>query len=34
MGNVKETWKSADKYFTNLGNISYATRQNYLRVAG
>ncbi|MFN8486136.1 MAG: sugar ABC transporter substrate-binding protein [Caldilineaceae bacterium] len=34
MGNVKETWKAADKYFTNLGNISYATRQNYLRVAG
>ena len=34
MANVKETWKSADKYFTNLGNISYATRQNYLRVAG
>ena len=34
MGDVKETWKSADKYFTNLGNISYATRQNYLRVPG
>jgi len=34
MADVKETWKSADKYFTNLGNISYATRQNYLRVAG
>lgn len=34
MADVKETWKSADKYFTNLGNISYATRQNYLRVPG
>jgi len=33
MKNVQETWKSADKYFTNLGNISYATRQNYLRVS-
>lgn len=33
MSNVKETWTSADKYFTNLGNISYETRQNYLRVA-
>jgi len=34
MKNVKETWKSADKYFTNLGTISYETRQNYLRVPG
>ena len=34
MADVKETWKSADKYFTNLGSISYATRENYLRVAG
>lgn len=33
MKNVKETWQSADKYFTNLGNISYATRQNYIRVS-
>ena len=33
MKNVQETWQSADKYFTNLGNISYATRQNYLRVS-
>ncbi len=34
MADIKETWKSADKYFTNLGSISYATRENYLRVAG
>ncbi|CAN5713288.1 hypothetical protein BH10CHL1_BH10CHL1_43100 [soil metagenome] len=34
MGDVKETWKSADKYFTNLGSISYETRKNYLRVPG
>lgn len=34
MQNVRETWKSADRYFTNLGNISYETRQNFLRVAG
>lgn len=33
MANVRETWKSAGKYFTNLGNISYATRQNYIRVS-
>lgn len=33
MNNVRESWKSADKYFTNLGNINYATRQNYIRVA-
>jgi ribose transport system substrate-binding protein len=33
MQNVKETWQNADKYFTNLGNISYATRQNYIRVS-
>jgi ribose transport system substrate-binding protein len=33
MANVRETWKSADKYFTNLGSISYATRDQYLRVA-
>ena len=33
MKNVKDTWKNADKYFTNLGNINYATRQNYLRVS-
>ncbi|MFN8446666.1 MAG: sugar ABC transporter substrate-binding protein [Caldilineaceae bacterium] len=33
MNNVRESWKSAEKYFTNLGNISYATRQNYIRVA-
>ena len=34
MANVRETWQDADKYFTNLGSISYATRENYLRVAG
>lgn len=34
MANVRETWQEADKYFTNLGSISYATRENYLRVAG
>ena len=33
MGNVQETWQDAAKYFTNLGNISYATRQNYIRVS-
>jgi ribose transport system substrate-binding protein len=33
MANVRETWQSADKYFTNLGSISYATRDQYLRVA-
>ncbi|MGI9147551.1 MAG: sugar ABC transporter substrate-binding protein [Chloroflexota bacterium] len=33
MKNVKDTWTSADKYFTNLGSISYETRQNYLKVA-
>lgn len=33
MANVRETWKSADKYFTNLGAISYETRENYLRVS-
>jgi ribose transport system substrate-binding protein len=33
MGNVRESWKNASKYFTNLGNISYATRQNYIRVS-
>jgi ribose transport system substrate-binding protein len=34
MANVRETWQQADKYFTNLGSISYETRENYLRVAG
>ena len=34
MANVRDTWQEADKYFTNLGSISYATRDNYLRVAG
>lgn len=34
MGNVRETWQDADTYFTNLGSISYATRENYLRVPG
>ena len=33
MGNVQETWQDAAKYFTNLGNISYETRQNYIRVS-
>ncbi|MDQ3249387.1 MAG: sugar ABC transporter substrate-binding protein [Chloroflexota bacterium] len=33
MANVRETWKSADTYFTNLGSISYATRDQYVRVA-
>lgn len=33
MANVRETWKSADTYFTNLGSISYETRDQYLRVA-
>lgn len=33
MANVAETWQEADTYFTNLGNISYATRENYIRVA-
>jgi ribose transport system substrate-binding protein len=34
MGNVRETWTDAATYFTNLGSISYETRENYLRVAG
>jgi hypothetical protein len=34
MANVRGTWQQADKYFTNLGSISYETRENYLRVAG
>jgi ribose transport system substrate-binding protein len=34
MANVRETWKNADTYFTNLGSINYETRANYLRVAG
>jgi ribose transport system substrate-binding protein len=33
MNNVRETWQNADKYFTNLGSISYETRQNYVRVS-
>ena len=33
MANVRETWQKADTYFTNLGSISYATRDQYLRVA-
>jgi ribose transport system substrate-binding protein len=34
MTNVRETWTNADKYFTNFGSISYATRTEYLRVPG
>jgi ribose transport system substrate-binding protein len=33
MVNVRESWTAADKYFTNLGSISYETRQNYVRVS-
>jgi ribose transport system substrate-binding protein len=33
MQNATESWKRADTYFTNLGSISYDTRQNYLKVA-
>lgn len=33
MANVRESWTAADKYFTNLGSISYETRQNYVRVS-
>lgn len=33
MANVRETWQAADKYFTNLGSISYETRDQYLRVS-
>jgi ribose transport system substrate-binding protein len=33
MQNAADSWQRADTYFTNLGNISYDTRQNYLKVA-
>jgi ribose transport system substrate-binding protein len=33
MKNVKDNWKSVDKYFTPMGNISFDTWYNYLRVA-
>lgn len=33
MANVRETWTSADTYFTNLGSISYETRDQYVRVS-
>ncbi|RIK34662.1 MAG: ribose ABC transporter [Chloroflexi bacterium] len=33
MANVRESWTAAEKYFTNLGSISYETRQNYVRVS-
>jgi len=33
MGNVRETWKDAGTYFTNLGSISYDTRDQFVRIA-
>lgn len=33
MGNVRETWQDAGTYFTNLGSISYETRDQYVRVS-
>ncbi|MCL4862209.1 MAG: substrate-binding domain-containing protein [Caldilineaceae bacterium] len=33
MSNVRDTWQDADTYFTNLGSISYETRDQYVRVA-
>ncbi len=33
MNNVKDNWKSVNKYFTPMGNIGYDTWYNYLRVA-